>query len=63
MSRSSNEIQARYDAAHTRQIRLKLNINTDADILAKLDCVDNKQGYIKELIRANIKAGNDPKNP
>lgn len=29
----------------------------DADILAKLEAVGNVQGYIKELIRADIKSG------
>ena len=45
----------RYDATHTRQIKFKFNLETDADILAKLDEVENKQGYVKELIRADIK--------
>ncbi len=45
---------AKYDEANTRQIRLKLNLKHDADILAKLDEVENKQGYIKALIRADI---------
>lgn len=44
----------RYDDANTKQIILKLNLKTDADILAKLDSVENRQGYIKELIRADI---------
>ena len=46
--------QERYDATHTKQIRLKLNLNTDADILKRLDEVGNTQGYIKKLIRADI---------
>lgn len=46
--------QERYDASNTKQIRLKLNIKTDADILEKLSEVDNMQGYIKALIRADI---------
>lgn len=46
---------AKYDAANTRKILLKLNLNTDADILQRLDEVGNKQGYIKELIRADMK--------
>lgn len=46
--------QNRYDAAHTTQIKLKLNDMTDADILARLDVQNNKQGYIKALIRADI---------
>lgn len=45
----------RYDAANTRQICLKLNNKTDADILARLDEVENKQGYIKELILKDLK--------
>ena len=48
------EPQARYDANNTRQIRLKLNTKTDADILKRLDSVENKQGYIKELIRRDM---------
>ena len=53
--------QMKYDAKATRQIRLKLNLNSDADILAKLDAVDNKQGYIKDLIRKDIKDGAETK--
>lgn len=44
----------KYDATKTRQIKMKLNIKTDADILKKLDSVSNKQGYIKTLIRRDI---------
>lgn len=46
--------QQKYDKANTTQIRMKLNLKTDADILAKLESVGNKQGYIKALIRADI---------
>ena len=50
--------KASYDAAYatekTRQIKLKLNLKHDADILAALDATANKQGYIKSLIRADI---------
>lgn len=46
---------AKYDATHTKQVVLKLNLKTDDDILSKLDQVPNKQGYIKELIRKNLK--------
>ena len=48
---TTSKIQARYDAKNTRQIKMKLNIKTDADILAWLDDQDNKQGAIKEAIR------------
>lgn len=50
----ATERQARYDAANTVQIKLKLNLATDADILAHLAQQDSKQGYIKALIRADI---------
>lgn len=46
--------QSRYDASNTVQIKMKLNRKTDADILARLDAVGNKQGYIKRLIRADM---------
>lgn len=46
--------QSAWDKAHTTQVVLKLNNNTDADILAKLAEVESKQGYIKQLIRADI---------
>lgn len=46
--------QTRYDATHIQRISLKLNKGTDADILAKLDSVPNRQGYIKALIRADL---------
>ncbi len=45
---------ARYDARATTQVRLKLNLKTDADILEALERSGNKQGYIKALIRADI---------
>ena len=46
--------QTRYDAKNIIHINMKLNKKTDADVLAKLDAVDNKQGYIKKLIRADL---------
>lgn len=36
-------------------IHLKLNKETDADVLEKLASVDSMQGYIKSLIRKDIK--------
>ena len=57
MSEALKKAVSKYDATHTRQIKLKLNIETDNDILEKLDSVNNKQGYIKSLIREDIKGG------
>ena len=47
--------QDKYDAKATTRISLKLNNNTDADILNWLDKQGNKQGAIKSLIRKEIK--------
>ena len=44
----------RYDGKNTKQLMLKLNVKTDADVLKKLEEVGNKQGYIKELIRRDL---------
>ena len=46
--------QAKYDQANTKQVAIKLNITTDADILEWLAKKPNKQGYIKQLIRRDI---------
>jgi len=40
--------------ANTTRIGLKLNNNTDKDILEKLASVPSKQGYIRALIRQDI---------
>ena len=45
---------AKYDKENTKSVYLKLNKNTDSDILEKLEQVQNKQGYIKNLIRKDI---------
>ena len=54
-SEAAKRAVRRYDEKRTRQIKLKLNVGTDADILEKLDSVPNKQGYIKQLIRDDLK--------
>lgn len=45
---------AKYDKVNTKSVFLKLNVKTDADILAHLETVGNKQGYIKNLIRNDL---------
>lgn len=53
-SDAQKRANAKYDAANTRKILLKLNIHTDKDILDHLDSIDNRQGYIKRLIRQDM---------
>ena len=45
---------AKYDAANTKSHLLKLNRNTDADIIAHLDQQPNKLAYLKKLIRDDM---------
>ena len=44
----------KYDSTNTRQFHLKLNLNTDQDIIRQLERQDSTQGYIKQLIRRDI---------
>ena len=55
--RTEAQIRAsrKYNAANTRQICLVLNLRTDADILEQLDRKESKMGYIKALIREDLK--------
>ena len=43
-----------WDANNTVFVGLKLNRNTDADLLEFLETVPSKQGVIKEALRAHI---------
>lgn len=45
---------AKYDKNNTKGLYLKLNKNTDIDIIEHLSGQENKQGYIKLLIRNDI---------
>lgn len=44
-----------YDRENTRRINLKLNNKTDADIIRQLESQKNIQGYIKDLIRRDMR--------
>ncbi len=46
--------QARYDKANTKMYGVKVVISTEKDIYDKLERTENKSGYIKDLIRADI---------
>lgn len=45
---------AKYDAKTAVYFSLKMNRNTDEDIIEWLASKANKQGYMKDLIRADI---------
>lgn len=46
---------AKYNREKTKSKLLTFNIKTDADILSHLDSVGNVTGYIKNLIRKDLK--------
>lgn len=62
MERKSSDARIKasikYNQNNTKQYPIRLNLNTDADIIEKLSTVDSVAGYIKDLIRADMK-----KNP
>lgn len=57
MAQKESVIKAvnKFNKEKTKSVQIRLNMNTDADILAKLDAVDSKMGYIKRLIREDMR--------
>lgn len=48
--------QDKWQRNNTTLMQLRLNFNTDKDILEHLETKKSKSGYIKDLIRADMKA-------
>lgn len=46
---------ARWQKENTKIIPVRLNLDGDKDIIQKLDEKESKSGYIKDLIRKDIK--------
>ena len=44
-----------YNQKNVKQVKLALNLKTDADIIQYLESIPNMQGYIKALIRNDMK--------
>lgn len=61
MAKTRVEIQSKYDAAHRKTYSMKLHCDLDRDIIEKLASVPSMMGYIKQLIREDIKRS-VPKN-
>ena len=47
----------KYQKSHKRQFAFLPNLEYDADVIEVLENHENKQGYIKALIRDDIKNG------
>ena len=52
--RTNYAAQAKYEKTKVRRYVLKAVINTELDIIEKLDSEQNVNGYIKALIRKDI---------
>lgn len=55
VTEAQKRAQEKYDLQNTVQIKMKLNRITDADIIEILSKKENKQGFIKQLIRESVK--------
>lgn len=56
-SEAQKKAQKKYDKNNKGKFKvltLKLNRESDSDVLEKLASVDSMQGYIKELIRKDL---------
>lgn len=54
-SEAKKAAKARYDAKTAKHISLKLNKNTDADMIEFLEKQEKIQTYLKRLIREDMK--------
>lgn len=51
---TATEAVYKYNKINTIQVSLKLNKKTDADVIARLNEMESKRGYIIDLIREDI---------
>ena len=54
LSMPDSEAKRKWVKENTTVVAIKLNNNTDSDIIKKLQETANRQGYIKTLIRQDI---------
>ena len=59
MTEAQKRASKKYDANNTRTFTIKLNYNTDADMISYLESVENVQGFLKELINKAIYGGTE----
>lgn len=50
----ASKASMKWASAHVRQFKFNLNDVNDTDIITWLDSIPNKQGYLKDLIRADM---------
>ena len=52
--KSQTKASAKYIKNNVKRIVLNLNINTDQHMIEYMDCIENKQGYLKSLIKKDM---------
>lgn len=55
ITEAQRKANIKYDRENSVQVSIKLNKKYDKDIIEKLQSEPNKQGYIKDCIRENIR--------
>lgn len=50
-----SEAKKRWDRENTKQFKMRLNLRTDSDIIEQLENQESIQGYLKRLIRNDMK--------
>lgn len=53
-NQTSLKADTKYKKANIIKVNMSLNRNTDGDILSYIATIDNKQGYLKCLIREDM---------
>lgn len=54
LKRTSYSANNKYNKEKTKMYAIRVVMETEQDIIQKLESVDNKSGYIKKLIRKDI---------
>lgn len=63
ISEAQKKASAKYVKENQRQIMLKVNKKTEPELYEWMENIDNKQGYLKGLVLADIKAKSVKANP
>ena len=59
LTESKKRANQKYIESHIIRFPLNLNIGTDTDVIDRLSKQESKNGYIKQLIRDDIKRNPD----
>lgn len=54
MAKRSSEIQAKYDATHSKRYSMKFHVINDEEVINKLSSVPSVQGYVRQLVMKDI---------